>query len=568
MEGQQDYSKWSTEDLIHRVTSLEEQLKEQTQKAKSSSSFRKPRNAAIGREIDRSKYSTRFIALKFAYLGQQYNGLEYHRNNDTPIPTVEEELWKALNKAKLVFPAPNPLLEAGEPNWDGCDYSKCGRTDRGVSAFGQVIGIRVRSNLPVHNREGINSQCCGSIEENWNEAVQSKEDGTRASLQSRDEKEPSAPPPPSPPSTKHVRPSDPTKDEIPYCQILNRLLPPDIRILAWCPNPPPNFSARFSCRERQYKYFFTQPAFTPTPTSPSHPSKSSENTIKDGYLDIPAMRTAAQHLIGLHDFRNFCKLDPSKQIENFMRRITHASIDVVPSHLSYLSHPGFSSRFATPPHATAPPSQPTLYAFTLHGTAFLWHQVRHIVAILFLIGQGLEPPSLIPSLLDVDSNPCKPQYEMADDAPLVLWDCKFPDETGEKEILEWIHVGENGEKGRYGLGGVVDEMWKVWRGRKMDEVLAGQLLDRIVSQGGQSTPANDCEEEVTESRRRSQRVFQGGDAARAVGKYVPVLQKPRMESVEAINAKYAKRKGFESSQKLREQGFRRLDTKQDDSGGE
>ena len=31
---------------------------------------------------------------------------------------------------------------------------------------------------------------------------------------------------------------------------------------------------------------------------------------------------------------------------------------------------------------------------TIKGTAFLWHQVRCMVAVLFLIGQGLESPSV------------------------------------------------------------------------------------------------------------------------------------------------------------------------------
>lgn len=111
---------------------------------------RKPKTTRANREFDPSKYSTRLIALKFAYLGQRYNGLEYHPNNDTPLPTVEEKLWQVLNKARLVFPTPNPTLGSDQPNWEGCEYSKCGRTDRGVSAFGQVIGIRVRSNRPVY----------------------------------------------------------------------------------------------------------------------------------------------------------------------------------------------------------------------------------------------------------------------------------------------------------------------------------------------------------------------------------------------------------------------------------
>lgn len=141
-------------------------------------------------------------------------------------------------------------------------------------------------------------------------------------------------------------------------------------------------------------------------------------------------------------------------------------------------------------------SMPTIYSFTVHGSAFLWHQVRHLVAILFLVGQGLEHPSVVPQLLDIKKTPRKPMYEMATDAPLVLWDCIFPEEgTSEEDSLKWIYVGDqawsenkkrkNGApgNGKYGPGGLVDGLWTVWRKRKMDELLAGMLLDVVADQG-------------------------------------------------------------------------------------
>ena len=45
--------------------------------------------------------------------------------------------------------------------------------------------------------------------------------------------------------------------EIPYMHILNNVLPDDIRVLAWAPVGP-DFSARFSCLHRTYKYFFAR----------------------------------------------------------------------------------------------------------------------------------------------------------------------------------------------------------------------------------------------------------------------------------------------------------------------
>jgi tRNA pseudouridine38/39 synthase len=115
-----------------------------------------------------------------------------------------------------------------------CRYSKCGRTDRGVSALGNVFALRVR-----------NIQRKGS-------------------------------PPPA---------------FLPYCSMLNRHLPKDIRILGYT-LVPEYFDARFSCIYREYKYFFNPET-----------------------MDLTRMALAARKLIGTHDFRNFCKKDESQQFD-------------------------------------------------------------------------------------------------------------------------------------------------------------------------------------------------------------------------------------------------------------
>lgn len=555
--------------------------------SKTPSPSRKPKNARVNREFDPSKYSTRFIALKFAYLGQRYNGLEFHPNNKTPLPTVEEELWKALNKARLVFPTPNPLLAPDEPNWEGCEYSKCGRTDRGVSAFGQVVGIRVRSSRPVDQVQKPAALEDAATRREESSHPQDLETATpsvvRATSLGEDSKR--TPPPASESASDEASSFHHIKDELPYCQVLNRLLPPDIRMLAWCPAPPPDFSARFSCKERRYRYFFTQPAFTPTVSSAGmlnelHKPDSSAGRRREGWLDIDAMREAAHKFIGLHDFRNFCKVDPSKQIDNFERRIFYADIEEIDNQqgpVGYVGTPNFQQyeHSDSAPHRhlndkpKTPPSTPTLYTFTLHGSAFLWHQVRHMVAVLFLVGQGLESPSVIDHLLNVSKTHARPQYEMADDAPLVLWDCIFPREGADNsraDALQWVYVGDEtreavGAKGagKFGPGGVVDDLWRVWRRGKMDEVLAGSLLDVVVGRGGADSGAEATGLEGAVGKTAgSQKVFQGGDGPRFVGTYVPVMRKMRMESVEVINARYARRKGFEMREETRERGFRRV----------
>ena len=533
-----------------------------------SSSHLPPKTPRPNRDFDPTKYSTRLIALKFAYLGQRYNGFEHHANNKTPLPTIEEELWKALKKGHLITPTVSSMVDPEDINWEGCEYSKCGRTDKGVSAFGQVIGIRVRSNRPRGHREEevTDTELGQSI------ALESPAQTNGTPLESTPSNETVTPKPSYSPvsgsESSAARPFHDVNDELPYPQILNRLLPKDIRILAWCPSPPTDFSARFSCRERRYRYFFTQPAFAPVPGSQGFPIDPRHGQRRrEGWLDIKAMREGARHFVGLHDFRNFCKIDPSKEITNFERRIFHADIEAVAPNtgpVGYIANPDVrmseeSDVSASTSNGTVPgtPSTPQVYTFTVHGSAFLWHQVRHMASIIFLIGQGLETPSIVPALLDMKTNPTKPMYELADDAPLVLWDCIFPNEGDDsrKDALGWVYVGdqmgaENGAttaaaRGKHRTGGVVEDLWRVWRERKIDEVLAGMLLDLAAGQGNSGVNSKPYSHERQDGKGKpssSQKVFDGGNAPRLVGRYVPILQRPRMESVEVVNARYAARK--------------------------
>ncbi|OJD24068.1 tRNA pseudouridine(38-40) synthase [Blastomyces percursus] len=629
-ENQSDYSTWSQSSLISRIAELERQLysknhnrnnspnndrtgadtvairgRQSNEPAEvpavprspsSSSSSRRPTKKA--RDIDPSKYNMRFIALKFAYLGQRYNGYEHANGNATPLPTIEEELWKALRKARLIFPqavgdgGDTGGVTAGQDtgdgraykiDWTGCQYSKCGRTDRGVSAFGQVVGIRVRSARPKKRVE-VKSDGTGGT--GVGGAVTTTEATARTSTDVYDS---GAEGPLGGLSFSGSENSetedgwDDIADELPYITILNRVLPEDIRVLAWCPNPPPDFDARFSCRERRYRYFFTQPAFSPTPgplgflkrgrqeqglgrsTNVAHTEQP-----REGWLDIEAMREGAKYLIGSHDFRNFCKIDSSKQITNHVRHIYHADIELLDPKtkpLSYLGRSEFRALETEHDRTTAnesigdtSTSNIKIYTITIHGSAFLWHQVRHLAAILFLVGQGLEPPSIIPELLDVKKNPRRPTYEIASDAPLVLWDCIFPDESSgsREDAMNWVYAGDSrtpkvgkGDNNKFGLGSTVDTIWSVWRQRKIDEILAGELLDLAVSQGDKSAlTRGGFKNSTPDVENRSQKVFYGGNEGKFGGKYVPLMQRRRLDPVEVINVRYTKRSGKKAIAKV------------------
>ncbi|KAG8470519.1 hypothetical protein KFE25_008940 [Diacronema lutheri] len=189
--------------------------------------------------------------------------------------------------------------------------------------------------------------------------------------------------------------------ELDYAARLNCVLPPEIRVLAWAPVDDA-FDARFSAKYRVYRYYFLR-----------------------GSLDLARMRQAASAFVGMHDMRNFCKADTEK-VHSFVRTLTN--FDVTP----------VAGPFAAdaPDDACGHDARLQLCAFTIKGRAFLWHQVRCMVSVLFLVGRGLEPPEVVSRLLDVEAQPGKPQYSMASELPLVLqeigyepsiaWHCATP----------------------------------------------------------------------------------------------------------------------------------------------
>lgn len=595
-----NYKKWTKDALVERIKELENELKRQKSSSNISStgtqqnenepsslaSLEAPQQKKEKKTkvLDQSKYSTRFIALKLAYIGKKYNGFEYQSSGD--MSTIEEELWKALVKACLIFPDP---ARPNEVDWSICEYSKCGRTDRGVSAFGQVVALRVRSNKPV--RQKRKPAAADEVLAQGNEGSEmltTAEESKSVSMADGGDDT-------SSPAVEDELESDeapfPLEKEIKYCRMLNRLLPPDIRIYAWCPNPGPEFSARFNCRERQYRYFFTQPAFAPIPNFLEEDCninkvKKEAKKPKDGWLNIDAMRKAAKLFEGLHDFRNFCKIDASKQITNFQRRIFEADIvevDGVDTNISYLNGPQFRDPNVSSSSVAPDTRFPKVYYFHVRGSAFLWHQIRCMVAILFVVGQGHESPSLVSSLLDVEKHPSRPNYTLAEDAPLVLWDCIFgrDNEQGAADEVDWIYIGgasssspsspSSPSSGNgagesplslHGVSGLMDELWKGWHAKKMDEILANQLVEWLCHKTDVHRVAT--EEELAASgdansiRKirdgRSTRVYDGGNSARFAGQYVPVLEKSLIPSAEELNDRWAQRKGFKNAEEMRATG--------------
>ena len=228
------------------------------------------------------------IALKLAYLGDNYYG--FQRQPD--LVTVDSEIREALAQIGVIHG----------------DFCYAGRTDRGVSALGQVIDFWI--------------------------------DGENANL---------------------ARP-----------RCINGRLPRDIWAWAWAVAPL-GFSARWNALWREYRYLLWHEG-----------------------LDMEKMRSAAEMLKGLHNFRNFssCKEGTVKEIQKL--EITEES--------------GFE-----------------LVTFDIRANGFLWNMVRKIVQALETIGSGEKDLEWIEELLNPELNYGAPA---APAEGLILMDVGY-------DCLEW-----------------------------------------------------------------------------------------------------------------------------------
>lgn len=376
------------------------------------SSKKERKKAGKDRPFDFSAHPRRHVALRLAYLGWAYQGFAVQENTDN---TVEARLFEALLKTRLI------------QDRQTSNYHRCGRTDKGVSAFSQVITIDLRS-----------TQLCAGLGITLPENVDI--------------------------STKAASSAT---SELPYVKMLNRVLPQDIRVLDWAPVAE-GFSARFDCQSRTYRYYFPR-----------------------GSLDVALMAEAAKRYEGTHDFRNLCKMDVGNGVLQFERTILSATVK--PAQLQHASST----------------DQYDLFIFEIKGLAFLYHQVRCMMAVLLLIGQKLEAADIINQLLDVENNPRKPQYSMAVDYPLVLYDCHF-------EGLSWTQESEEG-------GFVLAALQQHWTQSTVKAHVLQGMIQGLEDRGAVSS--NHCWL-VEGSRQRN---------------YRPLLERPCCESLESRINHFVKR---------------------------
>ncbi len=151
------------------------------------------------------------------------------------------------------------------------------------------------------------------------------------------------------------------RDPFSWVRGTNRYLDADIA-LQWCQPVPPGFHARNSARGRRYRYLLRE-----SPVRPALETGLVGWTFRP--LDGDAMRAAAAHLIGEHDFTSFraaaCQaLSPVKTLRSIQIRQRGA-----------------------------------VWAFDFDASAFLHHMVRNLMGCLLVVGSGREPPGWMAEVL-------------------------------------------------------------------------------------------------------------------------------------------------------------------------
>jgi len=171
---------------------------------------------------------------------------------------------------------------------------------------------------------------------------------------------------------------------------VNALLPSSVAVV-WAQEVGEDFHARFSAYSRSYRYFLL-----------THPVRPALTAGRVGWyhqsLDVAAMRSAAQVLLGQHDFSSFraseCQAkSPLKHLQQ---------LDIVEAR--------------------------GLIRFDLTADAFLHHMVRNIVGTLLYVGKGSLDADGVQALLAARDRSKAPPTFMPDG--LYLTGVGYPEQFG------------------------------------------------------------------------------------------------------------------------------------------
>ncbi|GAF14877.1 tRNA pseudouridine synthase A [Bacillus sp. JCM 19045] len=150
-------------------------------------------------------------------------------------------------------------------------------------------------------------------------------------------------------------------DTTSWKQAINSQLPDDVVVLN-VHGVNDTFHARYDAVGKEYRYYIH---YGDVPNV----FRRNQSVHIKWPLDVPAMQTAAQYLIGTHDFSAFCAANTS--VEDKVRTITNVSIQPVGQELE----------------------------LSFSGNGFLYNMVRIIVGTLIEVGSGKRKAREIEAIL-------------------------------------------------------------------------------------------------------------------------------------------------------------------------
>lgn len=152
---------------------------------------------------------------------------------------------------------------------------------------------------------------------------------------------------------------------------MNSILPADVRVQR-ASFVHLKFHARFDAKSRVYRYTIHE--------------RGVENPLTSRYawhvserVDVGRMQEATQYLVGVHDFRTFCK--GAEPVENTVREVKWIKCTRRESFLT----------------------------ITIEASSFLRQMARIIVASLLEVGKGANPPEWIKEILEACDRKVAPQ---------------------------------------------------------------------------------------------------------------------------------------------------------------
>lgn len=157
------------------------------------------------------------------------------------------------------------------------------------------------------------------------------------------------------------------------------VLPPDIRVRE-ISAAVPEFHARFSAKGKVYHYKIYNDAIM----DPFQRLYAYHSSYK---LNTAAMREAAKHFVGRHDFSAFVNASRNDRVR-------------VPNPVKTIFRSDIVEMGA-------------LLQFEVEGSGFLYRQVRNMVALLLHVGREAVSPAIVPKILETRDRKELAKYSLA-----------------------------------------------------------------------------------------------------------------------------------------------------------